>query len=178
MFKKILIANRGEIAVRVIRACHEMGIAAVAIYSDVDRASPHVRQLEAIIDEYERFAVLLADRERSRMFIFELGELVDKTEQLDRLPRHEDDGGDLDRDSVRSHVDAAAHHHLKRAAQAAFHVFQEQGFDHLILGAPDPIVADLERELHPYLKERIAAEQAAIQRSGQRAAALTTLRSC
>src|SRR3984893_9957771 len=42
MFKKILIANRGEIAVRVIRACHEMGIAAVVVYSDVDRASLHV----------------------------------------------------------------------------------------------------------------------------------------
>src|SRR5258708_40075163 len=42
MFKKILIANRGEIAVRVIRACHEMGIAAVAVYSDVDRAALHV----------------------------------------------------------------------------------------------------------------------------------------
>tara|TARA_B100000427_G_scaffold221944_1_gene185692 strand:+ start:778 stop:2115 length:1338 start_codon:yes stop_codon:yes gene_type:complete len=43
MFKKILIANRGEIAVRIIRACKEWGISTVAVYSDVDKESMHVR---------------------------------------------------------------------------------------------------------------------------------------
>jgi acetyl/propionyl-CoA carboxylase alpha subunit len=46
MFKRILIANRGEIAVRIIRACREMAIESVAVFSDVDRRSQHVRKAD------------------------------------------------------------------------------------------------------------------------------------
>ncbi|MCU1298853.1 MAG: pyruvate carboxylase subunit [Acidobacteriaceae bacterium] len=73
MFKKILIANRGEIAVRVIRACREMGITSVAVYSDVDRAALHVLKADeayhigpsAASESYLNIAKILEAAKRS-----------------------------------------------------------------------------------------------------------------
>jgi acetyl-CoA carboxylase biotin carboxylase subunit len=74
MFKKILIANRGEIAVRVMRACREMGIQTVAVYSDADRTSLHVRYADEAVhigpspstESYLRIDRIIEAAERSR----------------------------------------------------------------------------------------------------------------
>jgi len=67
-FSKILIANRGEVAVRIIRACHELGVETVAVYSTADRESLHVRLAERAVhigpplpaDSYLRIPSLVA----------------------------------------------------------------------------------------------------------------------
>lgn len=123
----------------------------------VVNATPHVRQLESVLNNNRRFGLLLVDRQRARLFVFELGELRDRSEVFDQLPRHEDDRGDWDKDHVRDHTADVAQHHFKRAADVAFEVFKAQQFDHLVIGGPDEVVTAFERHLHTYLKDRVAA---------------------
>lgn len=119
--------------------------------------TPSVGQLEVLVDEYERFGFLLVDRQRARMFVFELGELVESTTVLDQLPRGDDDDHSYTKDHGRDHAAATVQRHLRHAAEVAFGVFQDQGFQRLVLGAADDIAAELESVLHPYLKERLVA---------------------
>jgi acetyl-CoA carboxylase biotin carboxylase subunit len=72
-FRRVLVANRGEIAVRIIRACHELGMEAVAVYSDADRGAGHVRAADLAVrlgpapaaESYLRIDALLEAARRS-----------------------------------------------------------------------------------------------------------------
>jgi peptide subunit release factor 1 (eRF1) len=117
--------------------------------------APAVGQLEAVLQEHEPIGVLLADKQRARLLVFQQGQLLEHSELIDELPRDYDVRGERERGTPESHVDELAHQHLRRAARAAFDLHQARGFHHLTIGAPDAIAGELERSLHPYLRERL-----------------------
>ena len=117
--------------------------------------APAVGQLEAVVQEHEPIGVLLADRQRARLLVFEQGVLIDRSELLDELPRDVDSRGERERGTVDAHVEELAHQHLRNAARAAFDLWQARGFQHLVVGAPDAIASELEAGLHPYLQARL-----------------------
>lgn len=121
--------------------------------------SPAVGTLESIVQELEPLGVLLVDRQRARMFVFEFGELVERTELFEALPRDYDDIDDAgrgQRDRLQDHTDELATQHLRHAAEVAFRLYQDRGFGRLSIGASDEINAAIEPLLHPYLRERLS----------------------
>lgn len=123
----------------------------------VVNTAPAIGQLEALVQELDRFGVLLVDQQRARMFVFHFGEVVDHSELFDAKPRQYDSIGERDlvgHDKAEHHVEELVLQHLRHAADVAFQVFQDDGFDRLTIGAPDGVLSTIESLLHPYLRER------------------------
>jgi peptide chain release factor subunit 1 len=121
--------------------------------------TPHVRPLESILQAYERFAVVLVDRQRARLFRFELGELTEHTEVFDAVPRGAEAGHPAQGSrgaKVQRHTDEVAHRHLKHAADVTFAELQRQAVDQVILGGPHEVVVEFEGLLHPWIRDRVA----------------------
>jgi peptide chain release factor subunit 1 len=119
--------------------------------------TPTVRQLEEVIDDHPAFGLLLADKQRARVMVFEMGELIDSADLVDQLPRGDDDDHSYTKDHNRDHTAALSHQHLRHAADLAFEVYKARPFERLIISAHDEIATELESALHPYLRERVEA---------------------
>ncbi len=118
--------------------------------------TPAVGQLESVLREHEPIGVLLADRQRARMFVFELGELVERSELFDETLRDVDGRGERDRGGDHPQaVEARTQAHVRNAAHVAFTVWGQHPFTHLAIAAPDDLAGQLEAALHPYLRERL-----------------------
>jgi peptide chain release factor subunit 1 len=116
---------------------------------------PAVGQLEALLQDNEAIGVLLADKHRARLFVFELGELVEHSELFEEPGRDEGPRGERDRGDNAQSVEERVHQHLRHAADVAFRVWRRHRFEHLAIAAPDQLVATLEAALHPYLRDRL-----------------------
>jgi peptide chain release factor subunit 1 len=101
------------------------------------------------------WCVLLANRRIARIF-------TGTPEQLEETDRIEDDvhsqhrQGGWSQPRYQRSVEEDVRDHLTHTAAVVFDLFKREGFEHLLIGAPDETVGDLERKLHPYLKERLA----------------------
>lgn len=119
----------------------------------IDR-SPHVEPL-ALVDDRERWCVLLASRRNGRILIGDEDGLVE-IERVDDDVHGQHDQGGWSQARYQRGVDKEKDDHLGRVADEAFRTFRFRPFDRLLLGAPEPLDADLESRLHPYLQERLA----------------------
>jgi peptide chain release factor subunit 1 len=101
------------------------------------------------------WCVLLANRRIARIF-------TGTPEQLDETDRVQDDvhsqhrQGGWSQARYQRSVEEEVRDHLAHTSAVVFDLFKREGFEHLLIGAPDETVGDLERKLHPYLKERLA----------------------
>ena len=116
--------------------------------------SPYVEPL-VHVGAAERWCVLLANRRAARLFVGDGDELEETDRIEDDVHRRHDQGGWSQANYQRS-IDKEVEDHLAHTAEVAFELYKRRGFDRMLLGTPEELVADLEAKLHPYLRERLS----------------------
>jgi peptide chain release factor subunit 1 len=117
---------------------------------------PDLLQLERVLEVYESFCTALVDSEKARIFLAELGRIEEQRELTDDVPNRHDQGG-WSQARFQRHVDEHRQRHLKNVAEVLLRFFKRRSFDHLILAGPQEVMAEFEKELHDYLRQRILA---------------------
>jgi peptide chain release factor subunit 1 len=118
------------------------------------RPRPYLLPLEALVERAETLCVALVDREKARILVARLGEMEELTAILDEVPGRHDQGG-WAQARLQRHVEDHVLRHLKHVGGALLRLQQRRRFDHLVLAGPDEIVAELERDLHDYLRRAV-----------------------
>jgi peptide chain release factor subunit 1 len=118
---------------------------------------PYVRPLVALVDEYERYAVLLVDKQTARLFVVHMGEIEEQRELLDELVPRPQAGG-WSAEKHQRHHDMHVLWHVKRAAEVLERTFQARECQWLVIGGTAQPLAELRNQLSKSLKERLAGE--------------------
>jgi peptide subunit release factor 1 (eRF1) len=132
-----------------VRAPHPLPNRAVV------NAAPFVEPLLVLAGGRERWCVLLANRRDARLFAGVPPELEETDRVTDNVHSQHRRGGWSQPRYQRS-IEEDVRDHLEHVAQVAFELHKRRGFDRLVIGAPQETVGELERHLHPYLRERLA----------------------
>jgi peptide chain release factor subunit 1 len=152
------IAQNGMRAVAVYACGPANLLEVVSLRRPVDSAvvldrTPYVEPLIADAGS-ERWCVVLANRRNARLFVGDGGGLEETDRVEDDVHSQHDQGG-WSQARYQRGVEKEKDDHLVHVADVAFELYQRQGFDRLLIGAPEELVNDLKGKLHPYLQERI-----------------------
>lgn len=115
---------------------------------------PQVAPLVETLAGFEQICVLMTNKETARIFHIYAGEINERTEVLDSVLKHHAQGG-WEQSKLQRHHEKQVRDHLKKAAEATFAYFQKERFDKLVVGIAEELWPELEKVLHPYLKERL-----------------------
>jgi peptide chain release factor subunit 1 len=126
----------------------------------VIRPRPYLLPLEALVERADAICTALVDRQRARLWVTRLGEIEEITSLLDDVPGRHDQGG-WAQARLQRHVEDHVLRHLKRVAETLLRLREGGRFDHLVLSGPDEVIAELERELHDYVR-RAVVERASL----------------
>jgi len=103
------------------------------------------------------WCVLLANRRNARIFTG-TPEQLEETDRIEDNVHSQHQQGGWSQARYQRSVDEDVRDHLAHTAEVVFERFKREGFEHLVIGAPEEMVGDLERRLHPYLQERLAGQ--------------------
>lgn len=115
---------------------------------------PYIGPLLDVLDEFERYAVALVDKERARLFTVYLGEIEEHEQVFDLVPGKHDQGG-WSQANYQRHHEAHVYWHLKRVAAELSLLLRRRPFDRLVLAGPEEATSELRRILPRALQTRL-----------------------